>query len=73
MPKWTGVGLSEIASMNTEPELMHWYILKQVSGTCAIAPQTNPDAVETWGPFTSQNEAIARRVGLIRAGKCQPA
>ncbi|HEY9641279.1 MAG TPA: hypothetical protein V6C57_12400 [Coleofasciculaceae cyanobacterium] len=25
-----------------------------------------------WGPFASQGEAIARRVGLIRAGKCQP-
>jgi hypothetical protein len=27
---------------------------------------------ERWGPFASQAEAIARRVGLIRAGKCQP-
>ena len=27
---------------------------------------------ERWGPFESQGEAIARRVGLIRAGKCQP-
>lgn len=27
---------------------------------------------EKWGPFPSLNEAIARRVGLIRAGKCQP-
>ena len=25
-----------------------------------------------WGPYASQPEAIARRVGLIRAGKCQP-
>ncbi|NJR66887.1 MAG: DDE transposase family protein [Leptolyngbyaceae cyanobacterium CRU_2_3] len=25
-----------------------------------------------WGPFASQGEAIARRVGLIRSGKCQP-
>lgn len=30
-------------------------------------------ATEQWGPFASQAEAIARRVGLIRAGKCQPA
>jgi hypothetical protein len=28
--------------------------------------------MERWGPFDSQQEAIARRVGLIRAGKCQP-
>ncbi len=27
---------------------------------------------DRWGPFESQGEAIARRVGLIRAGKCQP-
>jgi len=27
---------------------------------------------QTWGPFSSQEEAIARRVGLIRAGKCKP-
>jgi hypothetical protein len=29
-------------------------------------------STEQWGPFDSQGEAIARRVGLIRAGKCQP-
>jgi hypothetical protein len=28
--------------------------------------------VEQWGPFESADEAIARRVGLIRSGKCQP-
>ena len=28
--------------------------------------------VEQWGPFQSQDEAAARRVGLIRAGKCMP-
>ncbi|MEM6714570.1 MAG: hypothetical protein AAGD09_17225 [Cyanobacteria bacterium P01_F01_bin.56] len=27
---------------------------------------------EKWGPYASQGDAIARRVGLIRAGKCQP-
>ena len=32
-----------------------------------------PSSLERWGPYTSQPEAIARRVGLIRAGKCQPA
>jgi hypothetical protein len=59
--------------MSAELPLKHWYILKQESGTCAIATQRDPDAVESWGPFASQDEAIARRVGLIRAGKCQPA
>ncbi len=60
-----------------------WYVVKQPDGHCAIvsAAQTNgetqteqqtaqPD--ERWGPFATQSEAIARRVGLIRSGKCQP-
>jgi hypothetical protein len=59
--------------MDLRPELPQWYILKQALGTCAIAPQTTPDAVEIWGPFATQDEAIERRIGLIRAGKCQPA
>ncbi|GAB4149523.1 MAG: hypothetical protein Fur0046_28150 [Cyanobacteria bacterium J069] len=42
------------------------------------SPSTeNPQAAKVaeaqqWGPFESQSEAIARRVGLIRAGKCLP-
>jgi len=54
-----------------------WYIVKQSSGQCEILP--HPPAAEDlgeaekWGPFASEAEAIARRVGLIRAGKCQPA
>jgi hypothetical protein len=56
-----------------------WYVVKQPDGHCAVtaqppaAPQaSNPDNLMVWGPFASQSEAIARRVGLIRAGKCQP-
>ena len=30
-----------------------------------------PETIK-WGPFKTQNQAIAKRVGLIRAGKCQP-
>ena len=59
----------------------HWYIVKQPDGQCAIvnAPSDTPPTAdqepqpEMWGPFESQGEAIARRVGLIRAGKCNPA
>jgi len=53
-----------------------WCIVKQDSGHCQIVAASDPqvaDASETWGPYDSQEEAIARRVGLIRAGKCQPA
>ncbi|MEC4815223.1 MAG: DDE transposase family protein [Scytonema sp. PMC 1069.18] len=55
-----------------------WYIVKRPVGNCEIVPSDqiteddNPDIIEKWGPFESQGEAIARRVGLIRAGKCQP-
>lgn len=62
---------------------MAWYIVKQPTGHCEIvemdAPQGNSSQKssasdeQTWGPFESQGEAIARRVGLIRSGKCQPA
>ena len=53
-----------------------WYIVKRPAGYCEIVSSQNQEndlAVdEHWGPFTSQDEAFARRVGLIRAGKCQP-
>jgi hypothetical protein len=61
-----------------------WYIVKQADGHCKIssdeelsldrsATETPKNTEEIWGPFTSRHDAIARRVGLIRAGKCQPA
>jgi hypothetical protein len=50
-----------------------WYVVKTEAGHCQISPQapTEPDC-QFWGPFDSQDTAIARRVGLIRAGQCQP-
>ncbi len=40
-------------------------------------PESEPleaeiETLQQWGPFETQNQAIAKRVGLIRAGKCQP-
>ena len=61
--------------MSSSPE---FYIIKRPTGTCDIIPsdqvseQQEETVVQKWGPFDSTNEAIARRVGLIRAGKCQP-
>ncbi|NDJ20722.1 DDE transposase family protein [Nostoc sp. B(2019)] len=54
-----------------------WYIVKRPNGNCEIIPSDqikndNPEIIDQWGPLASQEEAIARRVGLIRAGKCQP-
>lgn len=56
-------------------ETPKWYILKTAAGPCQIVAAADLPAdseVQRWGPFDSQGEAIARRVGLIRAGKCQP-
>jgi len=55
-----------------------WYIVKRPTGQCEIIyhdqVEKEEESVfeERWGPFESQQDAIARRVGLIRAGKCQP-
>ncbi|NJP12094.1 MAG: hypothetical protein HC866_23670 [Leptolyngbyaceae cyanobacterium RU_5_1] len=59
-----------------------WYVVKQADGQCTIVPanqlvfdkQDQGDLMnERWGPYPTQREAIARRVGLIRSGKCKPA
>ena len=54
-----------------------WYIVKQSEGHCDIISsdritEERSAIQERWGPFNSQQEAFARRIGLIRAGKCQP-
>lgn len=57
--------------------MTHWYIHKTQEGHCQIVAVNKDndqisEAREKWGPYPSQEEAIARRIGLIRAGKCQP-
>ena len=55
-----------------------WYIIKLKEGNCEIVPsqqlesKEDSNILERWGPFSSLEDAIARRVGLIRAGKCKP-
>jgi len=59
-----------------------WYVIKRDDGHCEVlpkAPETagtkvndNQVAPQCWGPFNSETAAIAHRIGLIRAGKCQP-
>lgn len=62
-----------------------WYIIKRDSdASCEIleVPAAEPIAIleattenagrRHWGPFASPQEAIAKRVGLIRAGHCAP-
>lgn len=57
-----------------------WYIVKQEDGTCEIVeleqPAKTPEkSLEKshWGAFKSEQEAIAKKIGLIRVGKCKPA
>jgi hypothetical protein len=52
-----------------------WYVIKGKDGICQILSTSKeqiPEDAEKWGPFASAEEAIAARIGLIRAGKCQP-
>jgi len=57
-------------------ESQKFYIVKRPAGNCEILPiaqiEQNPGIIEQWGPYDSAEDAIARRIGLIRAGKCQP-
>ncbi len=56
-----------------------WYVVQGEDGTCQVlsAEDISRGRLQAsrpmWGPFASQDEAIARRVGLIRSGKCEPA
>ena len=50
----------------------NWYLVKKTDGTCDIvqAPAKPPNSLP--GEFKSYEEAIVKRIGLIRAGKCKP-
>jgi hypothetical protein len=52
----------------------NWYIVKVSDQTCQIVTDSDElvAIADKWGPYASRDEAIAKRVGLIRAGKCQP-
>lgn len=53
-----------------------WYVLQKQDQTCKIVtcnfPQTKTPKEKQWGPFSSKQEAIAKRIGLIRSRKCKP-
>ncbi len=56
--------------METAP----WFIHKLPDGSCEVDqhPEAETPTLKTWGPFTEQGEALAKRVGLIRSGQCLP-
>ncbi|MGK7910633.1 MAG: hypothetical protein AB4050_03990 [Synechococcus sp.] len=49
-----------------------WYVVQRPEGHCEIVDAVPEEDATNWGPFASQGDAIARRIGLIRSGKCQP-
>ena len=59
---------------------LDWYIVTCEDGHCNIIsveegqppPDRNTKERCVWGPFRSHDGAIARRIGLIRSGKCKP-
>ncbi len=52
---------------------LNWYIVKLPDGTCDIIhTQEKPHDQDCWGKYATLSEALAKRVGLIRAKKCQP-
>jgi hypothetical protein len=58
-------------------EVKGWLIVQSETGHCEIFPtdqviRQEREQAKTWGPYESQAEAIAKRVGLIRAGQCKP-
>ncbi|MGF1459134.1 MAG: hypothetical protein ACFBSG_08915 [Leptolyngbyaceae cyanobacterium] len=56
-------------------ETATWYVVRGAAETCQIVTTVELETMETteqWGPYRTEGEAIAKRVGLIRAGKCQP-
>lgn len=63
--------------MPSFPEV--WYIVKTETGQCQIVATVDQEfdsessSQTVWGPYSSREDAIARRVGLIRSGKCLPA
>ena len=57
-----------------------WYVVRQENGTCQVVseselektPEESSSDKSQWGGFASEPEAIAKKIGLIRAGKCKP-
>lgn len=53
-----------------------WYVIKQADGTCQVSSfdskQPKTPRQKQWGAYASEPEAIAKKIGLIRAGQCQP-
>ena len=51
-----------------------WYVIKQQDGTCQVADFDIQQlkTSEQWGAYATEQDAITKKIGLIRAGKCKP-
>jgi hypothetical protein len=51
-----------------------WYVVRPENPDepCILTTEKPHPNQTAWGPFPSQGDAIAARVGLIRSGKCTP-
>ncbi len=55
-----------------------WYVVQSDAESCevlsaeSVSREQLQDRRPMWGPYATQAEAIARRVGLIRSGKYNP-
>ena len=64
--------------MSDSSNRLNWYIVQQADGTCAVVnyadqePTPETSSANHWGAFATEQEAIAKKIGLIRAGKCKP-
>jgi hypothetical protein len=66
---------SDLTPNPSTPTATTWHIVQQPEGHCEIIAGDNiapPLPPNHWGPYPTQGEAIAKRVGLIRSGKCRP-
>ncbi len=71
--------LLRMKKMNHSDRQKFWYIVKQKDNTCKIVsfdtqqqtPQGSSQRSQ-WGSYSSEQEAIAKKIGLIRGGKCKP-
>jgi len=52
---------------------LDWYVVKLPDDTCEIIQaQEKPQNQDCWGKYSTLEEALAKRVGLIRSQKCKP-
>ena len=66
--------VTDFSLTTMKPNDKFWYVIKQQDGTCQIVDfdTHQPKTSDQWGAYATEQEAIAKKIGLIRAGKCKP-